>query len=84
MPEEKITDIFSGEWVLLFEDRIIDHSANIQDMLILAQDKYPNDKYHMGPFESKRSFKVHPEKNSLNNDQHENHAPKHQKKYTPS
>lgn len=34
-----------GEWVLLFNDKVIDHSANVEDMLKLAQDKYPNEKY---------------------------------------
>jgi len=65
MPEEKITDIFSGEWVLLFEDRIIDHSANIQDMLILAQDKYPNDKYPHGTVRIKKVFQGSPREKLL-------------------
>ena len=34
-----------GEWVLIFNDEIIDHSANIEDMLRLAEKKYPTDKY---------------------------------------
>lgn len=36
---------FSGEWLLLFNDEIIDHSVNIEDMLILAQEKFPEEKY---------------------------------------
>jgi len=65
MPDEKITDIFSGEWVLLFEDRIIDHSANIQDMLNLAQDKYPNDKYPHGTVRIKKVFQGTPREKLL-------------------
>jgi hypothetical protein len=36
---------FSGEWILLFDDEIIDHSRNIEDILKLAEEKYPSDKY---------------------------------------
>lgn len=37
--------ISEGEWILLFNDKIIDHSANVEDMLKLAQEKYPNAKF---------------------------------------
>ncbi len=30
---------------LLFNDKIIDHSANVEDMLKLAEEKYPADKF---------------------------------------
>ncbi|MDG6219413.1 MAG: DUF5678 domain-containing protein [Candidatus Thermoplasmatota archaeon] len=40
--DEKLS---SGEWVLIFNDEIIDHSANIEDMLRLAEEKYSTDKY---------------------------------------
>lgn len=36
---------FSGEWLLLFNDKIIDHSADIEDILKLAEKKYPADKF---------------------------------------
>ena len=36
---------FSGEWLLLFNDEIVDHSVNIEDMLILAQEKFPEEKF---------------------------------------
>ncbi|MFH1100997.1 MAG: DUF5678 domain-containing protein [Methanobacteriota archaeon] len=36
---------FSGEWILLFNDEIIDHSRNIEDILKLAEEKYPSDKF---------------------------------------
>jgi len=51
--------------VLLFEDRIIDHSANIQDMLNLAQDKYPNDKYPHGTVRIKKVFQGTPREKLL-------------------
>lgn len=36
---------FSGEWILLFNDEIIDHSRNIEDILKIAEEKYPSDKF---------------------------------------
>jgi len=45
MKEEDITKKFSGEWLLLFNDEIIDHSANIEDMLKLAEEKFPAEKF---------------------------------------
>ena len=35
----------SGEWLLLFNDEIVDHSSNIEDMLKLAEEKYPSEKF---------------------------------------
>ena len=34
-----------GEWLLLLNDEIIDHSANVEDILRLAEEKYPADKF---------------------------------------
>ena len=45
MKKEKKIDEFSGEWILLFNDKIIDHSYNIEDMLKLAEEKYPEEKF---------------------------------------
>ncbi len=42
MPIAKESEILSGEWILLYDDKIVDHSANIEDMLILAEEKFPN------------------------------------------
>jgi len=36
---------FSGEWILLFNDEIVDHSSNIEDMLKVADEKYPSEKF---------------------------------------
>lgn len=36
---------FEGEWLLLFNDEIIDHSANVEDILKLAEEKYPSHKF---------------------------------------
>jgi hypothetical protein len=60
MSDENISDIFSGEWVLLFEDRIIDHSYNIQDMLVLAEEKFPSNKYPHGTVRIKKVFQGSP------------------------
>ena len=42
---EKNEELSEGEWVLLFNDKIIDHSANVEDMLLLAQEKFPQEKF---------------------------------------
>ena len=36
---------YSGEWILLFNDEIVDHSRNLDDMLKVADEKYPADKF---------------------------------------
>jgi Family of unknown function (DUF5678) len=45
MKEEEVLKKFSGEWILLFNDKIVDHSANIEDILETCEKKYPEDKY---------------------------------------
>lgn len=45
MKQEDSSKKFSGEWLLLFNDKIIDHSANIEDILKLVEEKYPADKF---------------------------------------
>jgi hypothetical protein len=45
MKEGDITKKLQGEWILLFNDKIIDHSSNIEEILKLAEEKYPSDKF---------------------------------------
>jgi hypothetical protein len=45
MIQEDALKKFSGEWILLFNDEIIDHSRNIEDILKTAEEKYPCDKF---------------------------------------
>ena len=45
MKEQDISRKFSGEWLLLFNDEIVDHSANVEDVLKTAEEKYPSDKF---------------------------------------
>jgi len=45
MKGENISRKFSGEWLLLINDEIIDHSRNVEDILILAEKKYPSEKF---------------------------------------
>jgi hypothetical protein len=45
MKQEELPDKFAGEWLLLFNDEIVDHSANVEDILKLAEEKYPEDKF---------------------------------------
>ena len=42
MSQQELNEKFLGEWLLLFNDKIIDHSNNIEDILKLAE-KFPND-----------------------------------------
>ena len=45
MKKEKNSEEFAGEWLLFFNDEIIDHSNNIEDILKIAEEKYPEDKF---------------------------------------
>jgi len=45
MIKEEISRKFTGEWLLLFNDEIVDHSANVEDVLKTAEEKYPQNKF---------------------------------------
>jgi hypothetical protein len=60
MPDEKDKEIFSGEWILLYEDKIIDHSSKIEEMLILAEEKFPSDKFPHGTVRITKIFQGSP------------------------
>ena len=45
MIQENTKNELSGEWILLFNDEIVDHSKNIEDILKLCEEKYPADKF---------------------------------------
>ena len=45
MKRENISHELSGEWLLLFNDEIVDHSANVEDILKIAEEKFPADKF---------------------------------------
>ncbi|MEA2055809.1 MAG: DUF5678 domain-containing protein [Candidatus Thermoplasmatota archaeon] len=45
MKQEEASKKFSGEWLLLFNDEIVDHSVNIEDILKIYDEKYPTDKF---------------------------------------
>jgi hypothetical protein len=45
MTEKSIEKKLSGEWLLLFNDEIIDHSENIEDILKLCEEKFSPDKF---------------------------------------
>ena len=45
MKQEEASKRFSGEWLLLFNDEIVDHSANVEDILKKAEEKFPADKF---------------------------------------
>jgi hypothetical protein len=34
-----------GEWLLLLNDEIVDHSANVEDILKTAEEKFPENKF---------------------------------------
>lgn len=35
---------YSGEWILLYNDKVVNHSVNLEDVLKVAEEKYPADK----------------------------------------
>lgn len=45
MDQEQILKKYSGEWILLFNDEIVDHSLNLEDVLRAAEEKYPAEKF---------------------------------------
>ena len=65
MPTTKEIEVLSGEWVLLFEDKIIDHSANIEDMLLLAEEQFPQDRFPSGKVRITKVFQGSPREKLL-------------------
>ncbi|HWR63889.1 MAG TPA: DUF5678 domain-containing protein [Candidatus Thermoplasmatota archaeon] len=45
MEQEEILRKYSGEWILLFNDEIVDHSVNLEDVLRAADEKFPAEKF---------------------------------------
>jgi len=45
MDQDEILKKYSGEWILLFNDEIVDHSINLEDVLKVVEEKYPPNKY---------------------------------------
>jgi len=45
MIKEEASRKFTGEWLLLFNDEIVDHSANVEDILKTAEKKFPSAKF---------------------------------------
>jgi len=45
MKQEEASKRFSGEWLLLFNEEVVDHSSNVEDILKLAEEKYPAEKF---------------------------------------
>jgi hypothetical protein len=43
MEQEEMLKKYSGEWILLFNDEIVDHSVNLEDVLRAADEKFPED-----------------------------------------
>ena len=45
MQQEDVLKKYSGEWILLFNDEIVDHSVKLEDILKAADEKYPSEKF---------------------------------------
>ena len=45
MNRDEIYKKFDGEWILLFNDKIVDHSVNLEDVLRVCDEKYPSKKF---------------------------------------
>jgi hypothetical protein len=56
MQNKNLENDFPGEWILLFNDEIIDHSANIEDMLKLVDEKFPESKFPNDLIKIKKNF----------------------------
>ncbi len=41
---EEILKEYPGEWLLIFNDEIIDHSNNVEEILRKAEEEFPPDK----------------------------------------
>lgn len=64
---EKNEELTEGEWVLLFNDKIIDHSANVEDILRLAEEKYPEGKFPNDSIKISKVFSKTPPRELLFN-----------------
>lgn len=45
MNRDDVYKKFDGEWILLFNDKIVDHSINLEDVLKVCDEKYPSEKF---------------------------------------
>jgi hypothetical protein len=45
MEQDELLRKYSGEWILLFNDEIVDHSVNLEDVLRAADEKFPAEKF---------------------------------------
>jgi hypothetical protein len=45
MDQDEMMKKYSGEWILLFNDEIVDHSVNLEDVLRVVEEKYPPNKF---------------------------------------
>ena len=45
MEQDEVIKKYSGEWILLFNDEVVDHSINLEDMLKAADEKFPSEKF---------------------------------------
>ena len=45
MDQDEILKKYSGEWILLFNDEIVDHSVNLEDVLRVVEERYPSNKF---------------------------------------
>jgi len=45
MDNKILSQKYPGEWVLLFNDEIVDHSANVEEILKTCEEKYPETEF---------------------------------------
>ncbi|MBN2066630.1 MAG: hypothetical protein JW771_07490 [Candidatus Thermoplasmatota archaeon] len=45
MTQENLTKKVPGEWLLLFNNEIVDHSSSVEEILKIAEEKYPAEKF---------------------------------------
>ena len=66
MEKRNLKKYCSGEWVLLFNDEIVDHSANVEDILKVADEKFPEEKFPEDTVKITKIFEGTPRLNCSN------------------
>jgi hypothetical protein len=65
MDKKILAQQYPGEWVLLFNDEIVDHSAKVEDILKTCEEKYPETSFPNDDIKIKKIFHGTPRDNLL-------------------
>ncbi len=62
--KDKIDD-YKGEWILFFHDEIIDHSANVEDILKTVDERFPGKQFPSDDVKITKVFEGSPRQNLI-------------------